>query len=89
MNGFAWDCALSRQHLDEGLDAVNEALRRQPRDTTFMDTKAEILFLQGDRAAAVELIKRAIALKPADDVEYYHKQKKRFVFSGIESLPDY
>jgi len=88
-NGFAWDCALSRQHLDEGLDAVNEALRRNPRDTTFLDTKAEILFVQGDRAAAIKLIKQAIAMGPKRDPQYYQKQLKRFIYSDAKSLPDY
>lgn len=89
LNGYAWDCALARLRLDEALKTINEALRRQPHDTTFLDTKAEILFVRGDRAGARKLIERAIDLKPLRDPEYYQKQRKRFLFSGFDSRPDY
>lgn len=88
-NGFAWDCALSRQHLDEGLKAIDHALRLDPTDYTFLDTKAELLFVSGDRAGAKKWIERAIRLRPNRNPEYYVKQKRRFTFSGFDSRPDF
>jgi len=88
-NGFAWDCALSRQHLDEGLKAIDHALRLEPTDYTFLDTKAELLFVSGDRAGAKKWIDRAIRLRPNRNPEYYVKQKRRFTFSGFDSRPDF
>lgn len=88
-NGFAWDCALSRQHLDEGLKAIDHALRLDPTDYTFLDTKAELLFVSGDRAGAKKWIDRAIRLRPNRNPEYYVKQKRRFTFSGFDSRPDF
>jgi len=88
-NGFAWDCALSRTHLDEGMKAIDHALRLDPTDYTFLDTKAELLFVSGDRAGAKKWIDRALRLQPRRNPDYYVKQKRRFTFSGFDSRPDF
>jgi|GEM_PF-1517430 len=88
-NGFAWDCALARHHFKEAHAAIDRAIAADNDDYTFLDTKAELLFVQGDRKGAIEFIDKALKLNPDFNATYYTDQKKRFETGDLDSHPDY
>lgn len=84
MNNLAWVYALQRTQLEEGIHLSVRALRLHPNSPTYMDTLAELYFVMGDVARALDIIRQAIALDP-DQPElraHLRRQLARFLASG-------
>jgi tetratricopeptide (TPR) repeat protein len=60
-NGLAWFLATNGKELDRALALVDEALKEQPRNAAFLDTRAECLSRLGRHDEAVAAQKEAIA----------------------------
>lgn len=85
-NKFAWNVALSRTHLEEGLAASERSLTLRPKTPMYLDTKAELLFQLKRDEEAITAIQAAIALDP--DYAYYQRQLKRFEEGKREDYPE-
>ena len=84
MNNLAWVYAIQRIQLEEGIRLSLRALRLRPNSPTYLDTLAELYFVTGDVARALEIIRQAIALDP-DQPElraHLRRQLARFLASG-------
>jgi membrane protease YdiL (CAAX protease family) len=46
-NDLAWLYAQEKRNLEEALDLVDQALRYDPDNTAYLDTKAEVLYVMG------------------------------------------
>ncbi|HJT79009.1 MAG TPA: HEAT repeat domain-containing protein [Gemmataceae bacterium] len=75
-NNLAWLEARVRRNLDEALRHARKAVALAPDQTGYLDTLAEVQFQRGDRAAAVELMKKCLARDGKN--AYYRKQLERF-----------
>lgn len=55
-NDLAWLYAQEKQNLEEALDVINQALRHDPDNAAYLDTKAEVLHAMGreEEEAAIE-----------------------------------
>jgi tetratricopeptide (TPR) repeat protein len=63
-NQLAWLCAECKRQLEEGLDHAKRAVELEPTRTAYIDTLAEVYFQRGEIDAAIEQMKRCIALEP-------------------------
>jgi tetratricopeptide (TPR) repeat protein len=75
-NSLAWLAACCRRELDQALEHANKAVALEPDVAGLIDTLAEVHFQRGDRAKAIELMKKCVALDGKK--EYFRKQLKRF-----------
>jgi hypothetical protein len=75
-NSYAWLAACCRRELDRALQHATRAVELSPKSAGLIDTLAEVHFQRGDKAKAIELMKRSIELEPKN--EYFRKQLKRF-----------
>lgn len=82
-NNLAWLEARCHRHLDEALTHARRAVERSPDNPGYVDTLAEVHFRRGDRAEAVRLSERSVALAPDNDL--HRKQLERF---RDEPLPE-
>jgi tetratricopeptide (TPR) repeat protein len=82
-NNLAWLCACCRRELDKGLEHALTAVKLAPDNAGYLDTLAEIHFQKGDKAKAIELMKKCLAMEPKRT--YYRKQMKRFESGDRES----
>jgi tetratricopeptide (TPR) repeat protein len=80
LNNLAWICAVAHEHLEDALTAAKRATELDPNDANILDTLAEVHFQRGERDEAIQCIRRAIELEPAND--YFKTQMKRFEKSG-------
>jgi tetratricopeptide (TPR) repeat protein len=75
-NSLAWLSAACRRDLDKGLKHAQRATELEPNNAGFFDTLAEVHFQRGDKAKALELMKRCQEMEPAN--QYFKKQFQRF-----------
>ncbi len=75
-NNLAWRFAKAGKQLDEGLDLVTTALGQDPRNTAYLDTLAEILYMKGARDQALRVIEQALQIDP--ESQRLKEQKLRF-----------
>lgn len=85
LNNFAWLSALTRQHLDRGLELAQKAVTLQPNTAAYLDTLAELKFVKGQQQEAIELMRACLRIEP--DTEYYREQLKRFEKNDTQSRP--
>jgi tetratricopeptide (TPR) repeat protein len=86
-NSLAWTMVNCNRDLDVALGHATKAVELTPRAAGYIDTLAEVHFRKKDRAKAVELMKRCLALEPANP--YFRKQLERFETKPFNSpLPD-
>lgn len=76
LNSYAWTATELGWDLDDALRVATKAARLSGDSPNVLDTVAEIQFRQGDRAAALATIARALAKQPGD--EYLLSQQARF-----------
>lgn len=74
-NSLAWLAARCHRKLDQGLVHANKAVELHPKEAAYLDTLAEVHFQQGDKAKALELMKKCVELEPQTD--YFRKQLQR------------
>jgi hypothetical protein len=82
LNNRAWVLATVPNTTPERLSVALRLAERaveesQHRDATILDTLAEVQFLLGDPARAIQTIDEAIAREP--DEKYYREQRRRFL----------
>ena len=75
-NDLAWLYAEEGGNLQEALSLVEQALVIQPRNPSYLDTKAEILFRLGRIREAVAIEENLSEKHPRNDL--YQRQLKRF-----------
>lgn len=83
-NLTAWLCAKARRRLDVGLQHIQQAITDAPDRLDFWDTKAELLFQNGQNDKALKLIEECIKRSPS--YSYFRKQQERFL-KGDRSIP--
>lgn len=83
LNEISWWCFENKVNLTEAALLARKAvnLATNPKNKSmFLDTLAEIVFLQGDALQAIALIKEAQQNDPQN--EYYQKQEQKFSTTG-------
>ncbi len=88
-NGVAWRMATESAANMEQLGAAQELAERAAdrtdyRDPEILDTLAEVLFVRGERDAALRVIDEAIRITRG--VDYYVQQRRRF--TGERAIDD-
>src|SRR5690606_22764208 len=63
-NAIAWTSARCGRNSDEALAHALEAVKLAPNEAAYVDTLAEVYFVQGDTAKAIETQRRAVELAP-------------------------
>jgi membrane associated rhomboid family serine protease len=82
LNNRAWTIAIDPGSSDAEIEAALMMAERAVTETasafpSMLDTLAELRFLRGDRALALEAIEEAIARDPTES--YYQEQRRRFL----------
>jgi uncharacterized Ntn-hydrolase superfamily protein len=67
LNAMAWGLARHGALAAEARTAIDRALTREPTNRSFLDTAAELALKRGDRAAALDYLKRATAVATRDE----------------------
>jgi tetratricopeptide (TPR) repeat protein len=75
-NNLAWLAARCDRRLDQALHHAEEAVQREPANSGYLDTLAEVHFRRGDRETAIDYARRALALEP--DSAMLKSQLERF-----------
>lgn len=79
LNEISWWCFENQVNLTEAASLARKAvtIAANPKSKSmYLDTLAEIVFLQGDAPQAIELIRQAQQNDPQN--EYYQKQEQKF-----------
>jgi tetratricopeptide (TPR) repeat protein len=71
INNLAWFLIDNDRNINEGLDLVDNALKSEPDNYLYLDTKGWGLFKQGKYREALEFLEKSWALKPVYDHEVY------------------
>jgi tetratricopeptide (TPR) repeat protein len=87
LNNVAWLCAIVRQDLERATHRARQAVNLRPNTAAYMDTLAELEFVQGNHAAAVDWMKRCLKISP--DLPYFQAQLKRFETKDTKSHPPF
>lgn len=74
-NGAAWMMACCRRDLDRAVLHARKAVEINPESPGYRDTLAEALFQKGDKTAALDEIRKVVAMDPRR--VYYRKQLAR------------
>jgi hypothetical protein len=82
LNQLAWMSACCGRQLDDAIRAAQTTVQLEPNNWQVLDTLAEVRFRRGDRAAAVDIEKRAMTLTSDP---YVSRQEKRFETATIPS----
>jgi tetratricopeptide (TPR) repeat protein len=85
LNNLAWLCALTRQDLAKATERSRKAVELSPKSAAYLDTLAELQFIQGHQKEALELMKQCLKLEP--DSPYFQAQLKRFEANDTKSRP--
>ncbi len=75
-NNFAWTLVCARRNLEQARREVDHALRRRPKNSSYLDTKAEVEALLGNPQQALEYSRRSVQANPSRT--YYRRQVHRF-----------
>lgn len=76
LNNQAWMAARCQRRLPEALNKARRAVKLAPDNAAYLDTLAEILFIQGDRDQAMQLMRLCRRLDPHEP--YFRSQIRRF-----------
>jgi len=85
-NQLGWLFARCRRRLDEALMHATKAVESDPSAAGYLDTLAEVHFQRGDRAKAIELIKKCLKMS-SGNVGFYQQQLKRFETGNPKDEP--
>lgn len=86
-NNRAWLAARCRRNLDEALKLSESAVAGDPDSASSLDTLAEVCFQRGDRARAIELMRKCLTM---DDPRgaYFLRQLARFEKGTPATAPE-
>ena len=79
-NALAWTMARCRRSLDKALEHAQKTVELDPDNPAGLATLAEVHFQRGDKAKAIELIKKCI--EQEKDLGF-RKQLRRFVAGDV------
>lgn len=75
-NTVAWLAARCQRRTDDALAHAEAAVRLAPDRAAYLDTLAEVHFVRGNKAKAIELARRCIQMEPEHKI--FRDQLKRF-----------
>ena len=81
-NNYAWICACGQRRLKYALRHCEIVLEAIPLNSSYLDTLAEVYFLQGKFAEAIEISRKCTLLNPQK--RHYQRQLRRFMAPGID-----
>jgi tetratricopeptide (TPR) repeat protein len=84
-NSAAWMLARCRLKLDVALAHAQKAVELEPQTAAILDTLGETYFQLGQKAKAIEIIRKCIELEPT--VDRHKAQLKRFEQGAADSPP--
>ena len=64
INSIAMEYADQNFNLEKGIKLINRALKYQPENPIFLDTKGWLLFKSGRKEQAIDIINKSLALNP-------------------------
>ncbi|HEX8988667.1 MAG TPA: tetratricopeptide repeat protein [Rhodocyclaceae bacterium] len=67
-NALGYSLADRGQRLDEAQQLIDKALELSPDDPFILDSKGWVLYRKGDSAAALEILKKAFAIRPDPEI---------------------
>ena len=76
LNNLAWTNACCRADLQFSTELAERAVKLRPDYPNYLDTLAELYFLQGQREKAIEVMKQCLSQQP--DKPHYRRQIRRF-----------
>lgn len=82
-NALAWQTAICRENLEEGLRLAKIATTLIPDSPEYLDTLAEVHFQLKNDTTAIKMMKRCISMD--EENEYYTRQLTRFEAGDRES----
>jgi tetratricopeptide (TPR) repeat protein len=71
MNNLAWFLIDNDRNINEGLDLIDKALKLEPDNYLYLDTKGWGLYKQGKYQEALEFLDKSWTLKPVYNHEIY------------------
>jgi tetratricopeptide (TPR) repeat protein len=80
---LAWLAARCKRNLGAGLEHAERAADLDPKNATYLDTLAEVLFQRGDKGNAVANSKKASDIDPQTD--YFARQRTRIEAGNPEA----
>jgi tetratricopeptide (TPR) repeat protein len=75
-NQLAWLSCRCRRNLDAALEHARKAVELAPTIPSYRDTMAEVYFQRGDKAQALELMKKCLKMYGAN-LGFYQRQLRR------------
>ena len=75
-NDLAWLYAKDGKNLGKALKLIEEALRYEPGNEAYLDTKAEVLYMMGRYAEAIAIENSLVEQRP--DNQFYKEQLEKF-----------
>jgi tetratricopeptide (TPR) repeat protein len=82
MNRLAWTYARQGINLKEAEELSLNSMKYDPEIPEYLDTLSEIYYQMEDYEKAVQLIKKAITLRPSDP--YFQRQLQKFETASRE-----
>ncbi len=64
-NNYAWVCATSKRRLEFANFHAELAVKSRPGNSSYLDTLAEILFLEGNTQSALQLCQQCLQIQPS------------------------
>ena len=83
-NALCWYLATANQSLEEAMQECNRAVRSEPRNAAFIDSRALVKFRNGDFAGAEADYISAVALDPRQAASLYGRGLARMRLGNIE-----
>ena len=85
LNNYAFSLAERKERLTEADSMINIALKLEPGNPFFLDTKAWILFAKKDYKQALRLLDKCMEIDPKNP-EYYRHAKLIFIEIGNQTM---
>jgi len=85
LNNYAFSLAERKKDLSKADSLINIALRLEPSNPFFLDTKGWVHYAKGEYEMAIKLLKKCIAIDPRNP-EYYMHSKAVYEVLGNQSM---
>lgn len=72
LNNYSYSLANRKNHLDKADSLINTAMKLEPANPFFLDTKAWVLYGKGDYEQAIKILNKCIDIDPKGEVYYRH-----------------
>jgi tetratricopeptide (TPR) repeat protein len=85
LNNYAFSLAERKKDLSKADSFINVALRLEPSNPFFLDTKGWVYYAKGEYEKAIVLLDKCIAIDPKNP-EYYIHSKAVYIALGNQSM---